>query len=98
MLSQDKILALIKTNHDIIKKFGILRIGVFGSYVDGDPSPDSDVDILVEFNPSMKTFDNYMDLKFFLEDLFGTSVDLVIREAIKPALESYIMESVVYAT
>ena len=46
----------------------------------------------------MKTFDNYMDLKFFLEDLFNCKVDLVIVETIKPELKSHILENVKYAT
>jgi hypothetical protein len=55
------------------------------------------VDILVEFEEDEKTFDNYMDLKFFLEDLFGLNVDLVVEGTIKPDLLLYIMRSVKYA-
>lgn len=98
MLSKKEILDLIKKNLKSIREFGVVSIGVFGSYIRGTPTITSDVDILVEFNPIQKTFDNYMDLKFYLEDLFDTRVDLVIKEAIKPALQPYILESVVYAT
>jgi predicted nucleotidyltransferase len=66
--------------------------------VRGEQQTKSDIDILVEFQKGKKTFNNYMDLKFFLEDLFGCTVDLVISEAIKPQLKSYILESVTYAT
>jgi hypothetical protein len=43
------------------------------------------------------TFDNYFDLKFFLEDLFGNKVDLVIKDTIKPRNRSTILEETVHA-
>lgn len=57
-----------------IRGYGVRRIGLFGSYCRGEQTETSDVDILVEFEDDEKTFDNYMDLKFFLEDLFGLKV------------------------
>lgn len=57
----------------------------------------SDVDLLVEFEVGAKTFDNYMGVKFFLEDLLGRKVDLVISESVKPAIKPYIMKEVLYA-
>lgn len=80
-----------------IKGFGVKKIGLFGSFARGDETNMSDIDILVEFYQDQKTFDNYMDLKFYLEDLFGRKVDLVISEAIKPDLKSNIKGSVRYA-
>ena len=74
------------------------RIGLFGSYTRSEQKAESDIDILVEFEKNQKTFDNYMDLKFFLEDLFKSKVDLVVVEAIKPDLKPYIMRSVRYAS
>ena len=91
------ILQKIQNNKDKIEEYGIKNIGLFGSYTTNEQSEDSDVDILVEFEQGKKTFDNYMDLKFFLEELFGYKVDLVIAEAIKPALEKQILETVQYA-
>jgi len=51
----------------------------------------------VEFDETKTTFDNYMDLKFYLEDLFKREVDLVIESSIKPRLKDNIMREVVYA-
>jgi len=53
--------------------------------------------VLVVFEEGQKTFDNYMDLKFYLEDLFGREVDLVTEKALKPQLKDIIMKDVVYA-
>ena len=98
MLKSDKILEKIENNKDKIKRFGVKRLGLFGSYIRNQQKPGSDIDLLVEFEKGMKTFDNYMDLKFFLEDLFDCKVDLVILEAIKSDLKSHILEDVRYAT
>ncbi len=79
------------------KGYGVNRIGVFGSFVREEETQESDIDILVEFEKGLKTFDNYMDLKFFLEELFGTSIDLVTAEALKPQLKEQILKEVEYA-
>ncbi len=63
----------------------------------GEQKDSSDIDLLVEFEDKAMTFDNYMDLKFTLEDLFEKSVDLVIIDDIKPALKSSIIRSSKYA-
>jgi predicted nucleotidyltransferase len=57
----------------------------------------SDVDVLVLFRKGEETFDNYMSCKFYLEDLFGRNVDLVMKGAIKKRLKPYIIGEVVYA-
>ncbi|MDQ7032492.1 MAG: nucleotidyltransferase family protein [Desulfonauticus sp.] len=98
MLTSKEILKKISENMKDIKNYGVKKIGLFGSYAKGSPQVKSDVDILVEFEKGEKTFDNYMGLKLFLEDLLNQKVDLVISEAIKPELKPYIMKSVNYAT
>jgi len=97
MLTAEEILKLIQQNKERIKRYGVKRIGLFGSYLRGEQKESSDIDILVEFEKGKKTFDNYMELKFFLEDLFKRKVDLVIAESVKPELKKYIMKSVRYA-
>lgn len=98
MLTSEAIIKLINEKHQEIKKFGIKRIGLFGSYAKNKQKPKSDIDLLVEFKKGKKTFDNYMDLKFYLEDLFGGNVDLVVEEALKIELKPNILKSVKYAT
>lgn len=97
MLTYKIILTQLEQNKAILKKYGVKRIGIFGSYLRNEQKPTSDVDILIEFEKGKITFDNYMDLKFFLEDQFKCKVDLVMQEAIKPDLKPYIMGSVKYA-
>jgi len=92
--TSEELMEKIEENIEDIKKYGVKRIGLFGSYVRNEQKSESDIDILVRFERGKKTFDNYMDLKFFLEDLFNRKVDLVIIEALKPDLKQYILGSV----
>lgn len=82
---------------DVREKFKITEIGVFGSYVRGEQRDDSDIDILVEFERGYKTFDNYMELKFFLEDILTSKIDLVIKTAIRDEIKQNILSEVTYA-
>ncbi|OGN91224.1 MAG: hypothetical protein A2Y88_03230 [Chloroflexi bacterium RBG_13_48_10] len=90
------ILQILEQNWDVLKSFGVQRIGLFGSYTRGTPGIESDMDFLVHMDHP--TFDSYMDLKIFLEDLFRCEIDLVLEETIKSRLRSYILEEVTYAS
>ena len=89
-MGADKIIAVLRDNRKDIEKYGVDRIGLFGSYGKGEQITNSDVDILVKLKKERKTFNNYMDLKFYLEDLLGEKVDLVIAENIKMELRNEI--------
>ncbi len=69
-----------------ITSLGVRHLSLFGSFARGDAGPDSDVDLLVDFEPGRKTFDNFMALAFLLEDLLGRRVELVTRESLSPHL------------
>ena len=92
-----RILALLKGDLLLIRsRFGVRRIALFGSHATGKTQQSSDIDILVKFKAGAKTFDNYMDLKFFLEDKFHRPVDLVIRESLRPDLKTSILSEAIY--
>jgi predicted nucleotidyltransferase len=97
MLTEEIILTKIEEKIEEIKKYGVKRIGIFGSYSRNEQTETSDLDFLIEFNKGQKTFDNYMDLKFYLEELFKRKIDLAVAEAIKPDLRANILRSVKYA-
>lgn len=90
----ERILKLLQHNIGKIRKFGVRRIGLFGSWVRGEGNSESDVDVLVEFDHP--TFDRYMDLKFFLEELIGLNVDLVLADTLKTQIKPKIMREVLY--
>ncbi len=70
-------------------------MAIFGSVARGEARPDSDVDIVVEFR-GRPSFDKYMDLKFFLEDLLASPIDLVTPAAIRPAMRERVKSEAVY--
>lgn len=80
---------------EMARCFTVRRIGVFGSIARDSAGPESDVDILVEL--AEPTFDHYMDLKFYLEEVLKRSVDLVMADTVKPRLRPIIAKEVVYA-
>lgn len=91
------IITFFRNNKTEIEKYGVKKLGLFGSYAKNLESENSDIDVLVEFQEGNKTFDNYMDLKFYLEDKFNKDIDLVIDENIKEDLKSEILGSARYA-
>ncbi len=95
ILSRDDILAFLKQHkHDIETRFSVKRVGLFGSALKGLNTDKSDIDILVEL--AIPTFDHYMELKFFLEDQLGQTVDLILADSLKPRLKPIITREVVY--
>jgi len=69
---------------DQVRALGVVRLALFGSVLRGEASPESDVDLLVEFAPGEKSFDRFMALADLLEALFGRHVELVTPEALSP--------------
>ena len=92
---RDDILKTLEHHREAIRRFGARRLGLFGSCARGESTEASDLDFVVEFE--IKSFDAYMGLKAFLEDLFGCQVDLVLANTIKPRLRESILDEAVYA-
>ena len=97
MIKKNEILSILDENKEGIKKFGVKRIGIFGSFVKNKAKTKSDVDILIEFQQGQKSFDNYMELKDFLEKKLQRKVDLVVKEALKSRIKSLILKETLYA-
>jgi predicted nucleotidyltransferase len=95
---KEKVLTIIRNHQQEIKDLGVRRYGFFGSFVREETTEQSDIDILVEFEPDQKTFDNFMKLAFFLEDLLGRQVDLVTAESLSPYIGPHILREVEYAS
>lgn len=88
------ILRMLRTHRDQLRMYGVKKIGLFGSFLKKNTHPKSDLDFLVTF--TQPTFDNYMELKFWLEKLFRKKVDLVMEGSLKPALR-YVRKEALYA-
>lgn len=89
-LKAEKIIEKLQKNKTDLKKLGVRSLSLFGSFAKGEENRRSDLDFLVEFEE--KTFDAYMELKFFLEALFGRSIDLVLLDTLKKSLKPKIMK------
>lgn len=82
--TKGEVLDRLSRNAEHLRVLGVQRLGLFGSFVREDQGPESDVDLLVEFQSGKKTFDNFMDLSFFLEDLLQRRVEVVTTESLSP--------------
>jgi predicted nucleotidyltransferase len=94
---KEDIFILLAENQAQIKTLGVKRLGLFGSFLGGKQTAESDVDFLVEFEPTQKTFDNFMKLTFLLEDLLQRRVELVTTDALSPHIGPHILKEVEYA-
>lgn len=88
---------LQKHKSELQGQYGVKGLGIFGSFARGETSEQSDVDVLVEFEKGQKTFDHFMDLKYYLEELLGRKVDLVTVDALRPQMKDEILRDVTYA-
>ena len=93
--TKKELLATLSKNREVIKSFGVTSLGIFGSFSKGKIHESSDVDFLVDFDPRKKSFDNFMDLSFFLEELFGRKVEIVTNQSLSKFIGPHILNEVV---
>ena len=97
MKSKDKILKILKKELPALKeKFKVKSIGIFGSYIRGEQTKTSDIDMLVEFESPVGFF-KFIELEDYLSEKLGVKVDLVTLDALKPLIKPHIIEEAVYA-
>lgn len=97
MKSKDEILKVLKKELPSLKeKFNVKSIGIFGSYLRGEQTETSDIDMLVEFEAPVGFF-KFIELEDYLSEKLGAKVDLVTPDALKPLIKPHIMQEAVYA-
>ena len=95
--AREKVLKKLKELKPLLeKRYGVKRLGLFGSTVRGENGPESDVDILVKVENPEFTLLKFVNLKLFLEEELDCKVDLVMEEALKEELKEAILREVVY--
>jgi len=94
MTNKNQIITFLKQNKkQIQEKYKVNKIALFGSFARDEANQDSDIDILVDMSPS---FDNFFDLKYFLEDEFKTTVDLGKEKNMRLFIKNKIQEDLIY--
>jgi len=92
------VMALLRDRRHRLRALGVRRIGLFGSVLRGEARHDSDLDLLVEFDPAEKTYDRFLSLASYLEELLGRPVDLVTTEGLSPYIGPRILEEAEFVT
>jgi len=95
--TKSAIFQLLHSNKERLHALGVQRLGLFGSFVRGQQNPDSDVDILIEFQPERKSFDNFLAIAQLLEELFQRRVEVLTPESLSPHLGPHILKEIEYA-
>jgi predicted nucleotidyltransferase len=91
-MSRDETIAVLRAHADELRSRGVTRLALFGSDLRGDERPDSDIDVLVDFDPSRDlSLIDVAELRLRLSDLLGRQVDLVQRDRLKPHLREAIV-------
>jgi uncharacterized protein len=97
MLSKKLIVSSIKSKKREISEYGIRSIGLFGSYAREEQSENSDIDILIDFDPDKENFDNYMAVYDIIEELFKDNrVEIVTKNGLSPYIGPEILNEVQY--
>ena len=96
--TRQDIFNLLHQNQDRLRTLGVNNIGLFGSFLKGEQHSNSDIDLLVEFFPEHKTFDNFMELSFFLEKIFKRRIELIPVESLIPCIGPHILKEFEYST
>lgn len=98
MTSKEYILSEMKRHKDILLNFRVVKVGLFGSYVRGQQSNESDIDILIEFESGKENFDNYMSVYDLFENIFkNEKVEIVTKNGLSRYIGPQILKEVAYA-
>lgn len=95
-MTRDDIIEALRQHMPEIKRYGVSHLAVFGSLARGEETPDSDVDILVEFDQPIGLF-GFVGLQRDLEGIIGRPVDLATPDALRPEMRESILAEAVYA-
>jgi predicted nucleotidyltransferase len=94
--SRERVMRILRRNLENIRKFGVSKIGLFGSISRGEQRKGSDIDILIHFNSGEETMENLMGLHQLLVRLLGDRIDLVTSGGLSPYIGPHILKEVQY--
>jgi uncharacterized protein len=98
LMTRDEIIKKLKEHEGDLRAQGVAHAALFGSIARGEDRPDSDIDILVDLDPSIVvTIFDYAGVKDFIADMFDRPVDVVSRESLKPRVRPKTTADAIYA-
>lgn len=97
-MRRDEVLKILAEHREELQEFGVKRLAIFGSVARDEAGPESDVDILVEFDDRPIGLFEFVGVQHYLEDILGSSVDLVTRTGLKRQLRDRILEEAIPAS
>ncbi len=95
--NSNDIIVFLQTHKDEMEeRFGVVRVGLFGSYARGEAREDSDIDIAIELKPEKKSLSNFFGVRRYLEEQFGKTVDLGIESTLKPLVREMVAKEIIH--
>lgn len=96
-VTREQITDFIKSHKaEFLEKYGVYKIGLFGSIARGEQTESSDIDIAIEMEQARKNLHNFLSFKRYLENEFGANVDLGIESTLKPTVKEKIKREIIY--
>ncbi len=97
MTNKENILSVLKTNKPALSKYGVSKIGLFGSYLNEEQSINSDIDLLIDFEPEKENFDNYIAVCDIFDSLFqNEKVAIITKNGLSKYIGPSILNNVLY--
>ncbi len=95
--SKNDIIMFLQMHKDeMAQRFGVVSVGLFGSYARGEAREDSDIGIAIELRPEMKSLSNFFGIRRYLEQQFGKTVDLGIESTLKPLAREMVAKEIIH--
>jgi hypothetical protein len=97
MSSIEEIVEYLKKNKRLLyERFGVTKVGIFGSFVRGEQVVLSDIDMIVDIEKARKNIHSFLQLKRFLEKELERKIDLGFEHSLKPIIREKVREQVIY--
>jgi len=96
--NKQQLIALLQLHSNHIQSYGVLELGIFGSFVKNSVTENSDVDFFIHFNPNYKTLKNLVGLSHYLQGLVGRKVEIVTPQSLNKFIGKYIIQEVEYVS
>jgi hypothetical protein len=94
-MTREEVIRILSERRAELSKMGVRSLRLFGSAARGELRPGSDIDLLADLEPPY-TYDRYIQVKFFIEDLLQRPVDLVMPETLKTRVRPYVEKEAIY--